>query len=206
MRAQRGFILPARMVLASLLAATALLGGSVGAAAADPVTLDVLVGYQGFVKSGEWIPVTVVAKNNGPGIDGTLELQEVLNSQPGVGGFAVYQAPISLASGGVKQIRGHVAENSTGSPIRARIVENGRVIASQDSGGAASGTGTLIGVLSDQPTSLDGLAAVHPANVAAPVVPVHSDDIAESAIALRAFDILAIDDFATDSSTAGQRD
>jgi hypothetical protein len=204
MRAQRRFILPARMALASLLAATALLGASVGAAAADPVTLDVLVGYQGFVKPGEWMPVTVVAKNSGPGIDGRLELQEVLNSQPGVSGFAVYQAPISLASGAVKRIRGYVAENATGSTVRARIVQNGRVIVSQDSG-AGSATPTLIGVLSDQPTSLDGFAAVHPGSVAARVVHLHTEDIAESAIALRAFDILAIDDFATDSLTAGQR-
>jgi hypothetical protein len=205
MRAQRRFLLPARIALASMLAGTALLGASAGAAAADPVTLDVLAGYQGVVKMGEWMPVTVVAKNGGPGIDGTLELQEVLNGQPGVGGFAVYQAPISLASGATKRIRGYVVENATGATITARIVQNGRVIVSRDSGGASSTTSTLIGVLSDQPTSLDGFAAVHPASVAARVVHLRTEDIAESAIPLRAFDILAIDDFATDSLTAGQR-
>src|SRR6266566_1533446 len=82
-----------------------------------------------------------------------------------------------------------------------RNVQNGRVIVSKDAA-SASTTSTLIGVLSDQPTSLDGFAAVHPASVAARVVHVRADDIAESAIPLRAFDILAIDDFATDSLTA----
>src|ERR1700731_4026248 len=99
MRAQRSFRLPARLALASLLAGTALAGASIGAAAASGVTLSVLVGYQGAVKLGEWMPVTIVAKNSGAGIDGTLELQEVVSSQPDVSGFPVYQEPISLASG-----------------------------------------------------------------------------------------------------------
>src|SRR5712664_4017465 len=112
MRAQRRFALPARIAVASLLAATALLGASAGVAAADPVTLTVNSGYQGVVKVGEWMPVTVVAKNAGAAIDGTLELQEVFSSQPGVAGGTIYQAPISLAGGATKRIRGYVVENS----------------------------------------------------------------------------------------------
>src|SRR5438270_3385163 len=61
------------------------------------------------------------------------------------------------------------------------------------------------GVLSDQASSLDEFAAIHPAGVAARVIHLRADEIADSAIPLRAFDILAIDDFATDSLTAAQR-
>ena len=179
-------------------------GASIGAAAANEVTLSVLVGYQGVVKPGEWMPVTVVAKNGGAGIDGTLELQETLNGQPDVSGFPVYQAPISLASGASKRIRAYAIIDTTGATITARIVQNGRVIVSQDST-SPSTTSTLIGVLSDQGTSLDTFAAVHPASVAARVVHLAAGDLAESAIPLRAFDILAIDDFATDGLTTGQR-
>src|ERR1700736_4691653 len=204
MRAQRSFRLPARLALASLLAGTAMAGASIGAAAANEVTLSVLVGYQGVVKPGEWMPVTVVAKNSGAGIDGTLELQETLNGQPDVSGFPVYQAPISLASGATKRIRAYAVIDTTGATITARIVQNGRVVVSQDSA-STSTTSTLIGVLSDQGTSLDSFAAVHPASVAARVVHLTAGDIAESAIPLRAFDILAIDDFATDGLTTGQR-
>jgi hypothetical protein len=204
MRAQRSFRLPARLALASLLAGTALAGASIGAAAANDVTLSVLVGYQDVVKPGEWMPVTVVAKNSGAGIDGTLELQEALNGQPEVSGFPVYQAPISLASGASKRIRAYAIIDTSGATITARIVQNGRVIVSQNSA-SPSTTSTLIGVLSDQGTSLDSFAAVHPASVAARVVHLAAGDLAESAIPLRAFDILAIDDFATDSLTTGQR-
>jgi hypothetical protein len=203
MRAQR-FRLPARVALTATLAAIAMAAGSVTASAANNVTLGVLTGYQDVVKPGEWMPVTVVAKNSGPAIDGTLEIHEALNAQPGVGGFAIYQQPISLASGAVKRIRTYVVVDASGATINARIVQNGRVVASQDSS-TGSTTSTLIGVLSDQATALDNFAAVHPGSVAARVVHLSADQIAESAIPLRAFDILAIDDFATDSLTAGQR-
>ena len=187
-----------------MLAATGLAGAAVGAVAADGVTLNVHVGYQDVVKAGEWMPVTIDARNTGAGVDGTLEVQEALNGQPGVTGLPLYHESISLATGSSKRIRAYVTVDANGVTITARIVQNGRVIVSKDAA-SASTTSTLIGVLSDQPTSLDGFAAVHPASVAARVVHLRADDIAESAIPLRAFDILAIDDFATDSLTAGQK-
>src|ERR1700674_398104 len=207
MRAQRCCRLAARIALATMVAATALAAASVGAlAAGNAVTLTVHVGYQDAVKLGEWMPVTIDAKNTGPGVDGTLEVQEVLTSQPGVTGLPIYQGPISLASGASKRIRTYVTIDTTLASVTARIVQSGRVVVSQDWAGPTGGTpSTLIGVLSDQGTSLDTFAAVHPASIAARVVHLAAGDLAESAIPLRAFDILAIDDFATDSLTTGQR-
>src|SRR5438876_9358612 len=204
MRAQRRCRLPARIALAAMLAATGLAGAAVGAMAADGVTLNVHVGYQDVVKAGEWMPVTIDARNTGAGVDGTLEVQEALNGQPGVTRLPLYHESISLATGSSKRIRAFVTVDATGATITARIVQNGRAIVSKDAA-SASTTSTLIGVLSDQPTSLDGFAAVHPASVAARVVHLRADDVAESGIPLRAFDILAIDDFATDSLTSGQK-
>ena len=205
MRAQRRFSLPARVALAVTLAMAAMAAASVGAlAAGNGVTLTVHVGYQDVVKLGEWMPVTIDAKNTGAGIDGTLEVQVALNAQPGVTGLPVYQQLISLAGGASKRIRTYVTVDTTGATITARIVQGGRVIASLNAA-PVNTTSAMIGVLSDQATSLDGFAAVHPASVAARVVHLRADEIAESAIPLRAFDILAIDDFATDGLTAGQR-
>src|SRR2546425_3991200 len=204
MRAQRRCRLPARIALAAMVAATGLAGASVGAAAADGVTLAVHVGYQDVVKPGDWMPVTIDAKNTGAGVDGTLEVQEALNGQPGVNGLPIYHQSISLATGSSKRIRTYVTVDTTGATITARIVQNGRVTVSRDAA-SASTTSTLIGVLSDQPRGLAGFAAVPRASRPARVVPLRADDIADSAIPLRAFDILAIDAFATDSLTAGQR-
>jgi len=118
--------------------------------------------------------------------------------------FTFYQQPISLPGGASKRVRTYLVEDTTGATVTARIVANGRTLISQDSV-TSSTTSTLIGVLSDQASALDDFAAVHPGGLAARVVHLHSDDIADSAIELRAFDIVVIDDFATDSLTARQR-
>ncbi len=197
--------LPARIVLSTLLGALGLSMPAVGAEAANSgLTLAVHVGYQDVVKPGEWTPVTVDAHNTGADVDATLEIQESLNAQPGVTGFTIYQQPISLASGASKRVRIFLVEDTTGATVTARVIQNGRVAVSQDSV-SSSTTSTLIGVLSDQSNAFDDFAAVHPGGIAARVVHLHADDIADSAIALRAFDILVIDDFATDGLTARQR-
>ena len=197
--------LPARIVLSTLLAALGLSMAAVGAeAASNGLTLAVHVGYQDVVKPGEWTPVTVDAHNTGADVDGTLEVRESLNAQPGVTGFTIYQQPISLASGASKRVRIFLVEDTSGATVTARVIQNGRVAVSQDSV-TSSSTSTLVGVLSDQSSALDDFAAIHPGGIAARVVHLHADDIADSAIALRGFDILVIDDFATDGLTARQR-
>ena len=201
----RGYRTWARLAIASLLAALALpLGSAVADAAGSPISLTVHLGYQDVVKPGDWMPVTVDMHSSGLAVDGTLEVQEYLNSQPTVTGLAVYQQPISLAAGATKRVRAYVDVDSTGGSVVARIVEGGRVIASQSSVNNGTTT-TLIGVLSDVSTTLDDFAAIHPASVSARVVHLHLDELPDSAIALRAFDILAIDDFSTDALTAAQR-
>ena len=197
--------LPARIVLSTLLAALGLSMAAVGAeAASNGLTLAVHVGYQDVVKPGEWTPVTVDAHNTGADVDGTLEVRESLNAQPGVTGFTIYQQPISLASGASKRVRIFLVEDTSGATVTARVIQNGRVAVSQDSV-TSSSTSTLVGVLSDQSSALDDFAAIHPGGIAARVVHLRADDIADSAIALRGFDILVIDDFATDGLTARQR-
>src|SRR3989440_9373868 len=197
--------LPARIVLSTLLAALSLSMAAVGAeAASNGPPLAVHVGYQAVVKPGEWTPVTVDAHNTGADVDGTLEVRESLNAQPGVTGFTIYQQPISLASGASKRVRIFLVEDTSGATVTARVIQNGRVAVSQDSV-TSSSTSTLVGVLSDQSSALDDFAAIHPGGIAARVVHLHADDIADSAIALRGSDILGIDDCATDRLTARPR-
>ncbi|HET9847915.1 MAG TPA: hypothetical protein VFR68_05105 [Candidatus Dormibacteraeota bacterium] len=204
MRAQR-FRLPARLSLAAILASLAIPGlGIAGQAKSSDIILTVHVGYQDVIKPGAWMPVTVDAKNTGAGIDGTIEIQESLNGQPGTIGLTVYDQPISLAGGATKRIRMYAGVETTGITISARILQDGRVIASQDASPGGT-TSALIGVLSDESTAFDEFAAIHPGGISARVVHLRADELAESAIPLRAFDILAINDFATDGLTARQR-
>ena len=198
------FRLPARCFLAGIVAALALPLLAVTADAAGGVALTVHAGYEDVIKAGQWMPVTIDARNSGVSIDGVLQVQESLNAQPGVTGLTLYRQPISLASGASKRVRIFVEIDNTAATVNARIVQNGHVIASRDSVSGGS-TGYLIGVLSDQSTTLDDFAAIHPGSVAARVVHLRGEDLPDAAVPLRAFDILAIDDFATDSLTAAQR-
>ena len=198
---------PARAALALVAAALTLLGASSAAqAATNPIAMTVKVGYSTFVKAQQWMPVTVDLTNNGPAVDGTLEVTAGL--APGAGGqpfeAAIYQTPVSLPAGATKHLRTYVVEDQVPSVVSARLVANGRELVSTDSQTNNSAT-TLIGVLSDQGTAFDGFSAQHPGSINASVAHLSLDDVGESGVLLRAFDLLVIDDFATDTLTAAQR-
>jgi hypothetical protein len=198
--------LPARIALAGLLAALLLPAtGVVTAVASSPLTLAVKVGYQGVYKAQEWMPVTIDVKNSGADFEGTIQLESAFTSQPGLPSPALYQMPLSLAAGASKHLRTYSMVNpAAGLTLTVRVLQNGRVLASETATGGTN-TSTLIGVLSDDPTALDDFAAVHPAAITAHVAHLRIEDLGESAIVLRAFDLIVIDDYATDTLTSGQR-
>ena len=196
---------PLRLALALMVAAVLSLAASGPAVAATaPVSIVAQVGYSGFVKAQQWMPVTIDVTNHGPDIDGTLEVSAAVAFNGPPTGSAVYQTHLSLATGATKHLKTYLIEDQAPSPVSVRIVQNGRVVASADAQSATAAT-ALIGVLSDQPTALDNFAAVHPAGLSANVVHLSLDTLGDSAIQLRAFDLLAIDDFATDTLTSAQR-
>ena len=173
-------------------------------AATSPVTIAAKVGYSGFVKAQQWMPVTIDVSNSGPDIEGTLEVSSGVAMNGAPIGSATYQAHLSLASGATKHLKTYLVEDQAPAPVSIRIVQNGKVVASADAQSTSAAT-ALIGVLSDQPAALDNFAAVHPGGVSANVVHLSLESLSDSAIHLRAFDLLVIDDFATDTLTSAQR-
>lgn len=175
-------------------------------AAGSPLNVSVQVGYRNVAKLGQWMPVSVDITNSGPDFDGTLELQS--NGTYGVksgplGASAVYATPVSLGTGATKHFKTYVSSD-VGSGIDVRIVQNGRVIFSQQAP-TPNAASLLVGVLSDQPTTLDQLGALHPGGSVPGVAHISVADLPDSAVLLRGFDLIAIDDFSTDSLTAAQR-
>lgn len=195
----------ARVAVAFLVTAVVSLVASSGAqAATNPLSIAVKVGYSGFVKAQQWMPVTIDVTNKGQEVDGTLEVSTTVNLGGPPIGSAIYQTHLSLPIGATKHLKTYLVEDQAPSTVSVRIVANGRVVASSDSQSGSAAT-ALIGVLSDQATALDSFAAVHPGGISASVVHLSLEDVGDSAIQLRAFDLLAIDDFATDTLTAAQR-
>src|SRR5256712_4921067 len=174
-------------------------------AAATPLQFTVQVGFHNTVKLGQWVPVTVDLSNSGPAIDGTLEVQA--NNSTGNGGpplgAATYQTPISLASGATKHVRTYVTQDVPGT-VAVRVVQDGHVLASQETSVSNPYSGLMAGVISDQPSALDSLAIVR-AGLSPLVVHLTPAELSDSAPVLRAFDLLVIDDFATDTLTGAQR-
>ena len=190
--------------LALVAAALLSLAASTVEAATDPVSITVKVGYSGFVKPEQWMPVAIDLTNTGPDLDGTLEVSTAAVANGPPIGPAIYTTHVSLASGAFKHLKTYVIEDQAPSSVSVRLLVNGQVVATGGRAGGSAAT-PLIGVLSDQPTALDSFAAVHPGSVSATVVHLSLEDVGDSALLLRAFDLLAIDDFATDSLTAAQR-
>ena len=176
-------------------------------AAAGPLKISVQVGYRNLVKLGQWMPVSVDITNSGPDLEATLEIEggNQLAARGGgpPGGRAVYQTPVSLASGATKHFRTYVTLDVAGN-VDVRVVQSGRVIASS-AGTSGTTTGALVGVLSDLPTTLDVLAAVRAGGNAPNITHLTGTDLPDSSLVLRAFDLVAIDDFSTDTLTAAQR-
>ena len=116
--------------------------------------------------------------------DGTLEIQ-ASNSFGGKGGppggSAVYELPLSLASGATKHLRTFLSEDYPGT-VDARIIAQGRVLASQQTNITNTVSGLLVGVVSDQPSALDAIATVHPGGVAPSVIHLAAADVPESSL------------------------
>ena len=197
--------LPARLVLALVVAGLAVTFGALDVQAAAPaITITAHVGYSDTIRTGQWMPISIVVTNNGPQVDGTLAVQSTFGSKPGAAWPATYERPVVIAAGTTKSFRTYLDEESAGLTVTVRVIRNGQIIASQDAAGTRAAS-TLIGVLSDDSTALDDFAVVHPGSLTPSVVHLALADIADSGIALRAFDLLAVDDYATDGLSASQR-
>jgi hypothetical protein len=195
----------ARVAVALAVTAVVSLAASVGAqAATNPVSITVNVGYKGLVKAQQWMPVTVDVTNKGQDVNGTVEVTTGINTNGPPLGSVIYQAHVSVPSGATKHLKTYLVEDQAPTTVSARIVQNGQVLASADAQTNTAAT-VLIGVLSDQTTALDNFAAVHPGGLAASVAHLSLEDVSDSPILLRAFDLIAIDNFATDSLTSAQR-
>jgi hypothetical protein len=196
--------LPAKLALALMAIGLALSLGALNAKAADsPLTITAHIGYSDTVKTQQWMPITIVVTNSGPEVDGNLEITNSYGGRSGLAWPAIYERPVVLATGSTKYFRTYLSADPS-LTVTVRIVKNGQILASQVAAGTRSAS-TLIGVLSDDSTALDNLAAVNPGGLRPSVVHLGLSDLVDSAPALRSFDLLVVDDFATDGLSAIQR-
>src|SRR5450759_13106 len=96
----------ARVAVALLVTALFSLAASVAAqAAANPVSITVNVGYTGFVKAQQWVPVTVDVTNKGQDVNGTVEVTTGINTNGQAIGSVIYKAHVGVPSGATKHLK-----------------------------------------------------------------------------------------------------
>jgi hypothetical protein len=181
-----------------------LAAGPAAQAVDNPLSITVKVGYSGFIKTQQWMPVAIDVTNKGPDVEGILEVSApaVANGPPT--GAAIYETHVSLPTGTTKHLKTYLVQSWTPASLSVRILQNGKIVASTASETPSQAT-ALVGVLSDRPAALNNFEAQHPGGLRDNVVHLSLEDVGDSAILLRAFDLLVIDDFATDTLTAAQR-
>src|SRR5689334_2201170 len=109
--------------------------GSTPAPASGAAQMSVRAGFDGLGKVGGWLPIEIEIRNDGPDIDG--EIQLVATDTTTTRGTytrapVVYSAPAILPRRSHKQISLDAELRSTGQKITARLVEGDNVIAEQD--------------------------------------------------------------------------
>jgi hypothetical protein len=182
--------------------------------ATDSPTLSVRLGYQSAVRAIAWMPVDVLVDAGTAPVDAMLEVQvqdsskgylerQNFTSQPNPFGptyTTVYQLPVKMAAGSSAHVRTYLLTDVQNPTVFVRLVRSGRTV-----GGPVTAVGQtsslLVGVLSDRPAAFDAFATLQlPSHLVPRVVPLTVSDLPDSAVLLRAFDLLVIDDVPTSSA------
>jgi hypothetical protein len=160
-------------------------------------------GFEGYVQSGAWAPIHIVASNDGDDIQGELRV----NVQ-GLGtGGTTYVRSIDLPRGSRKLVTLYVADLSsfTGN-VDVDLVSGSRVLETvRERVEFIAPTTLLIGILSDSPQPLADLADVKPSSGESRVAYLTPEDLPAEGQGWQALDILAISDTDTGQLTQEQQ-
>jgi hypothetical protein len=179
-------------------------GAASAPAQTDPLQLDVIVGFDGYIQDGTWTPINVIASNDGSDVSGELRVEVESFS----GTNAIYSRRIDLPQGSRKQVTFYAADVSTyGGDVQVDLVADGHTLTSQRTRISRVHPSTLlIGVWSDVPQGLADLAKVTPTSEETRIALLTVDDIPDNVLGWQALDVLAIADVDSGQLSAAQRE
>ncbi len=213
---------PPLAVALSLLLLIVAAPASQAVAASGPFDLQLETGYNGVAHTRQWIPVTITIQNGGGDFRGTLAVSTGAGLLTPVGGiaaaqpagarafvsgtFTTYRLPVSLPATGRKRFTAYVLAG--GEPLRVELLDTGgRLMAAAATRVRIDDQNPLVAVISDSDATLDLLDRLPVGGTRERIQVTHFKPAAVplSAILLRAFDVVAIDDAATDQFTPSQQ-
>lgn len=169
------------------------------------ITMSAQAGFDGFYRSGQWIPVYVTLANNGAPVDGKVQI--VIN--PDSSDRLVYEAPVSLPTQSKKLVTLYVQAPRVANKLTVEF------LAEQDAVVAETKTNTLLpllpdvllyGVVTPEPGAFGFLESVTGTYQDAKVAFLSLETLPETAVPWANLDVLIIHDSDTGQLTPGQRE
>ena len=201
-----------RVLLVALLFGNLLQLAQTPATAAPAAQMTVRAGFDGLGKVGGWLPIEIEIRNDGPDIDGEIQLVAT-DTTVARGTYTrapvMYTAPAILPRRSHKQISLDAELRSTGQKLTARLVEGDNVIVEQDVPLTRVAAGELLcGVLSRSGPSFDFLPTMElpPPLRRARIAHIEVSDLPTRPQLLAALDCLIVDNIATSTMVDAQRD
>jgi hypothetical protein len=201
-----------RILLVVLSLGSLLLVAQRPANAAPAAQMTVRAGFDGIGKASGWMPIEVELRNDGPDIDGEVQIF-VTDSTATRGTYtrapALYTAPAILPRRSHKRLTLEAELRATGQRIQARLVEGGAILAEQDVPLTRVAAGDLLcGVLSRTGPAFDFLPGLDlpPPLRRARIAHLEVSDLPIRPQLLASLDCLIFDNIATGAMLQGQKD
>lgn len=174
-------------------------------------TFQVNAGFETHYRDGNWVPVQVTLRNNGPDFSGTVSLTaptpQFLGSS-NQGTPSNYQVPITLANGAQKQVTIYVPLYFDVQSVTVKLLNSsGNVVGSQNATLTPLLPGDiLIGILSDQSSGFNPLGTVSLPNQGDSIVLVflNASTMPGMAAVLKNFNVIVLDNFTTSNLSVAQ--
>ncbi len=194
---------PLRLILATALL-IGLLGAGPGGAGAEPtVRIEAAGGFDGYYRSGHWVPFIISLANQGDEVRAEVRLEWAT-----MGGTVAFAAtPVELPAGSRKRIFMFAPISGSNPLITAKVAAGDKTLAETPVRLRVLQPGELlVGVVTADPRSFEFLGLLRPGGNRR-LIPVRLSpaDLPPKAAALRHFDLLAFAAVSTSDLSADQR-
>jgi hypothetical protein len=191
------------IVLVAALFAPLLAPAPAAAQEESPFTLDVLAGYEGTYRIGDWFPVIVNLGNRGPDVHAVVEW-----NFPGQLEEQIFRQEVELPQGSQKRVVMHVFAAGFARNGQVRLLDGDTVLATQDiSLGSVDEAVFLSVVVSSDPAMLNSLDSLQiPGYSSARVRHVAIADLPDHIASLRGINAIFLHDADSAALSPAQRD
>lgn len=176
---------------------------STTALAQTPITLSVEAGLDGYYKVGQWLPVRALIENNGPSIDGRMEITLPRAED----GQVVNAYPVSLPTRSRKEITLYLYPETYIASLDVVLLDTtGQVITKRHVAlKSVSDNDRLFGIIADQPSAYNVLSELDPPNGSAYVARLTTHTLPDRSVALDSLNTLIVSNVDTGALTEAQR-